>query len=439
MFPASGVRRLLPAIAVLFVASIALAAPEPEQLTLAQARRIALDNNPQIKADDFAFHAVEQDVVAARSAYLPQITSNMVGAFTGAGTRIAATNGLTDPTVLERGSAGVGASQLVTDFGRTIALIDASKAARESSRQHAALSRAFVVLEVTRAYYEVLRAEALAKIARDRIQARAALLEQVQTFRDVQMKSDLDLSISRQSVDVANLLLLRETNARADAIAALSQAMGYSATRDFALTQPGAFPPPLAAFDSLVQTVLANNPELAALHADAEAARQQAEAAKLEAVPTMSVLGFAGITPYSETTQSIRRDYAVGGVNISIPLFTGGKLTADADRAAYEARAAEMRFAERRNELIRDIRIAFDGAQTAFQNIGVTQRLHQNAVLSLELIQARYDIGKSSIVDLYQAELAETEAAAAEANAGYDYLAQRAILDYVLGVYARGE
>jgi outer membrane protein len=71
--------------------------------------------------------------------------------------------------------------------------------------------------------------------------------------------------------------------------------------------------------------------------------------------------------------------------------------------------------------------------------MSVTQRMHQNAILSLQLTRTRYDIGLSSIVDLYQVELAETEAAAAEADAGYDYLEQRAVLDYVLGKYSLGE
>jgi outer membrane protein len=431
---------LFVAIPVLAFAADGRAAKAVEPLTLPQARRIAMDNNPQIKADTYAYHAAEEDVVAARSFYLPQVNANMVGAFAGAGSRIAVmSSGLTDPTVLERGSGGVAISQLVTDFGRTIAQIDASRAAQESGRQHIALSRARVVLAVTIAYFEALRAEALTEIARSTLQARDVLLQQVSSLRDVQMKSDLDLSISRQGVDAADLLLLREQNARADAMAQLSQAMGYAETHDFTLSKPAEPLPPLGAVDALVQTALTDNPELAALRADAEAARQQAEAAKAESYPTLNAMGFAGLTPYSETKQPIARDYAVSGFNLSIPLFAGGRLSADADKAAFQAHAAEMRFNVRKNELIRDIQVAFDRANTAYKNMSVTQRMHQNAILSLQLTRTRYDIGLSSIVDLYQVELAETEAAAAEADAGYDYLEQRAVLDYVLGKYSLGE
>ncbi|MDR3448968.1 MAG: TolC family protein, partial [Alphaproteobacteria bacterium] len=105
-------------------------------------------------------------------------------------------------------------------------------------------------------------------------------------------------------------------------------------------------------------------------------------------------------------------------------------------KAEAEANAAKMRVEIRKNTLARDIHTVFDSVETAFKNISVSAHMHQNTHKSLELTQARYDIGKSSIVDLNQAQLAETQAAVSEADATYQYLIQRALLDYAVGKFS---
>jgi outer membrane protein len=63
----------------------------------------------------------------------------------------------------------------------------------------------------------------------------------------------------------------------------------------------------------------------------------------------------------------------------------------------------------------------------------VTDQLLQQASLALELAQARYTLGLSSIVELSQAQLNLTQAQIEQASAKYDYQIQRAMLDYQVG------
>ena len=57
----------------------------------------------------------------------------------------------------------------------------------------------------------------------------------------------------------------------------------------------------------------------------------------------------------------------------------------------------------------------------------------QNANQALELAQARFKGGLSSIIELSQAELNQTSAQIAEAGARFDYQIQHAALDFQLG------
>jgi outer membrane protein len=431
-------KRLLAfALVAIFLASPAYADDAKqtleEPLTLAEAQRIALLNHPQIKASDYESKAAEEEVAVQRSNYYPQISGNAARVFADAGTRLAAVGGLNDPTVIDRGSIGVGASQLITDFGRTDAEVEASKSALEAERQRGNLSRTSVLLNATQAYYHTLRAEALLKVAQDTLKTRQTLLDQVKSLRDVQIKSDLDLSIAKQSVDDANLLLLKAENGRDDAMDEISEALGFRETHVFVLADDNKVPPPEGSPEILLSEALSNNPELAALQSDYEAARKEADAASRESYPTLSAAGFAGDTPLHAAGQYISPTYAAGGLVLSIPLYTGGKITADADKAAAHAETLKMQVEIKKNKLARDIHMVFDSVQTAYKNIAVTKQMRENAGKSLALTQARYDLGKSSIVDLNQAQLADTQAAVAATNATYQYLIQRALLDYSVG------
>jgi outer membrane protein len=82
----------------------------------------------------------------------------------------------------------------------------------------------------------------------------------------------------------------------------------------------------------------------------------------------------------------------------------------------------------------RDVQIAWLDTNNAFQRLTVTDRLAQQATEALRLAQVRYDNGLSGILELTQAQFAQTSAQIGTASARFDYLARHAILDYQMGV-----
>jgi outer membrane protein len=83
--------------------------------------------------------------------------------------------------------------------------------------------------------------------------------------------------------------------------------------------------------------------------------------------------------------------------------------------------------------VIRDVRIAKLNVDYAFERLGLTAKLLEHATQAFGLVQARYDIGASSILDLSQAQLNKTAAEIAQASANYQYHLQRAVLDFQIG------
>jgi outer membrane protein len=114
-------------------------------------------------------------------------------------------------------------------------------------------------------------------------------------------------------------------------------------------------------------------------------------------------------------------------------MFNGGLFKARTAEAQLKAEAAAQNVSDSENQITRDVRVAFLNATTAYDRLSLTAQLLQQAQLSLDLAQSRYDLGLGSIVELSQAQLNLTSAQIANANARYDYQAQRIVVDYQTG------
>jgi len=430
---------------LLAVPAIAWAAPEPTQsqldpLSLTQAQQLALRNHPALSAQGFRAQAAGEDVNVAKSTLYPQLYGSANRVFAGANTRVTAVPGaLNDPTVLARGSAGLSLSQLITDFGRQSDLIAASELTLKSEQDRVDSVRDATLFRATAAYYDVLRSQALLIVAQGTVKSRATLYDQVTRLRSAKLKSDLDVSFAKLGVDQANLLQIRAESGLDDAWARLAEALGLNSVTHFALsTGLPATMPPLDAREAATDQALARNPDLQAREASRDSAHQQAEADAKAGYPTISAGGFVGANPFRESDQRLSSNYAAGGIVITIPLYTGGRLTAQERRSGFAARAADRDVDAARNTLVRDVQVAWDSANIAYRNIAVTDQLLASSAQALDLTRARYDIGSSSIVDVEQAEVAALEAKIAQSNAKYDYLTERAFLAYREGGNAIG-
>lgn len=82
---------------------------------------------------------------------------------------------------------------------------------------------------------------------------------------------------------------------------------------------------------------------------------------------------------------------------------------------------------------MRDVRTAWLSANTAFQRVSVAEELAKQAELALNLAQGRYKLGLSSIVELSQAQLQQTDAAIGFVNAQYQYRLTLSALNFEIG------
>jgi outer membrane protein len=407
-------------------------AAEGLHFTLAQAEAYALANHPQIAAARITADSVRQQITEARSQFFPQIYLQSDTAYAPPGARLAADGGLNNPTVYSRQSDGATLSQVLYDFGQTYELTEAAHFRADAAADRLQTARATVVLQVDRAYFDLLRAHAIANVAAQTVKERQLAFDQISVLAKNQLKSSLDANFAQVNLSEAKLLQIQGQSEINDAEAALSTALGFADAQHFVLQEE---PINLAlpqSPDALIRQALEQRPELASLRNEQGAADRFARAQESARYPKITALAAAGVTPVSDTAD-VKRNYYAAGVNVTAPLFTGGDLEAQAREAKLLSDAAVQNLIDAQNTISRDVRIAWQDAQTARERLDVTAQLIQTAGQEEQLASARYRLGTSSIVEFVQAQLNDTQARLQDASARYDFQSGRALLNFTVG------
>jgi len=397
-------------------------------LSLKQAEALALKNNPQISVARLTALASQQVTREVRSNLWPTATGSLTGADSRANSRITA-GGLNNPIIYERAAAGVTVSQLITDFGRTTNLISSANLAAKAEDQNAAGTREQILLAVDQAFYGALQAHAVLTVAQQTVSARQTVADQVEALFKSKLRSELDFSFANVNLAQAKLLVLDAENNENGALATLSMILGYSRTETFQLAEDvTSFSAPPSNVDDLVSQAFAMRPEILSLEYQEQSAQKFHTAERDLLLPDIRAVGVVGDTPVRNPALS--NWYGAVGVNVEIPLFNGFLYAARSKESSLRAQAVHERLLDLRNRISRDVRTGWLNANTAYARLSVTQQLLDQSSLALDLAQTRYRLGLSSIVELSQAQLQETQAQISNALAAYDYRLTLAVLQY---------
>jgi len=404
-----------------------------QSLTLSDAETAALTNQPRMLAVQLRARAYSQRVLEARAGFLPTVGFNTTGVrVADAGTSTAAGN-ITTSSISDRFAYGGNLTQLITDFGRTSALVSSARSTAEAQSDLTTLTRAQVRLNVREAYYQVLGAEAVLRAAQAAQANRQLISRQLSELAKSQLRSTLDVNFANVLESEAELAVVRAQSAVAQQRVRLATTMGLQQPitvplNDVPLTNNAL---PLSPED-LLQQAQSQRADLKAVQAEQHAAQQFATAEKRLSYPTLNLLAATGDIPFHDHT--LHDNYAAAGFNLNIPVFNGGLFNARRNEATLEARAQNRDVQQLQLEVSEQVRDAWYRADEAYKSLDVNARLVAQSKEALRLAQDRYEAGLGSIVELNEAQLNETSAEISAADATYTYLTNRAELDFAAGL-----
>jgi outer membrane protein len=420
-------------LALLLAASILTGrAKDFPSITLQEAHETALRYHPQISVADLKTLVARQVTRQVQSGFWPNLSANVIAVGTaGDNTRLAAIGGLNNPLIFDRNAEGLILSQLITDFGRTPNLAGSAKLRAMAEANNAQATREQILLAVDGAFFDTQQAQAIVTVAEQTVATRQIFLDQVGAMATNKLRSELDLSFARVSLEDSEILLSRATNDLQAAFAQLANVMGLQDAKIYRLVEEPVPPALTTNASEYVQEALKSRPELLSLRDARGAALKFARAEKALHYPTISAIASAGLIPIGDS--ALPDNYAAAGVSLSFPLFAGGYYSARQKAAELQAQAAEEDLRNEENNIVRDVRVTWLHAQNAYDRLQITRKLLANAQESFELAQARFVNGISSIVEFNQAQLNLIQAQITYATTQYEYLIQRSALNFQIG------
>jgi outer membrane protein len=439
----------------LFAALLAAAAPVAAQtpqdsmpLSLAQAQRIATENNPQYRRTQTELGTAEADLRRARGAFLPSVSLDF-GASGGFSRRFTGQDQFGETVVRDevlesnysRASQGLAIRSITLfDGGKRQRERRAAQAGYQATEARIGSEEVRVRGEVERRYWEAVRAsqaialeEALLKSARERLESTRAL-------QRVGVRGPIDVLGAEVTVAEQEQALEK---ARGDARRAqldLRQSMGVLDGPPLVLTDAPAAPFDPASLDvsALVARAISNHPRVARVQSAEQQAEHRLSAARTSRLPRLSMGASLGRSQnnsdYSGFVQLNPLDQAAAlNFDLSIPLFTQHQTAYQIQSARAARDAAREDSRAERLTVERDVRVAVVELQNAHTAAAQTARAVELNRRRLELAQQQYRVGALTLMELTDA---VERAARAERDAlrtRFEFAAALATLDERVG------
>lgn len=431
---------LKPALALVLLTFLGMQSAQAQdtlKITLQEAVRIALSDNPTIKVagqeiqlkkearrEAYAGLFPEASLVGSYSRAIKKQSFAMMGEVIEVGTDNTYSGGLSI-------SLPVFAPALYKSINLTTT--DVSLAVEKSRASHLDM-----VNQVTKAFYQLLLAQdsynVLLKSYKQSednyniVNAKyeqGAVSEYDKISAEVQMRSLKPTVVSaRNGVNLANLQLKVLMGMEADVKVSVE---GNLKDYEMSMFTRQAMPRP----NNLVNNTTLKQLELNAL--------QLKQTLKLQYTNFMPTLSASFQYMYTSMNDNFKfkeydwRPYSTIGLNLSIPLFKGSNFTQLKQTRIQMKQLAENRINTER-QLTMQATSYLDNMAASTESVVSNKEAVFQAEKGRTIAEKRYEVGKGTILELNSSEVALTEAELTYNQSIYDYLVAKADLDLVLGI-----
>lgn len=366
----------------------------PKNLDLTRAIQLAVEWHPAIAEAIGQLYQQNENVTIARSGYYPQVS----GGFNSGYDSGLSGNGQSQTFFLS-------ASQMLYDFGKVSSSVDSALARVSGSQAAVLLSIDQVARDTSYAMIELQRSQLLVALAGDQIKGISAIAQLAKQRSDMGASTRSDLIQARSRVEASQatqLQLQAQFNRWRSALSSLLGAQSpVSVTQDFPA--------------SLEQSCQGLAPDEAVTPALLIAQAQRTDAlaliaqARAQALPTVSL--DPSVTQYLDNNDDTGipggRDRTRYGVflNVKMPLYQGGAITARKSAAQQALRSAEAANDAARLAVRQGLLEARDQISSLAQRLSTLDFRERSISETRDLYRQQYlELGTRPLLDLLNAE-----------------------------------
>ena len=422
---------LVAAVAISLCPAAAETSGEPRSLTLDQAIKAALANNPSLRQSVVEIGIAETRVKQVRAGMLPQVDAGGLAnrGLTGSA-NLFDLHGLASSPEPRNAAFSVNLLQDLLDFKRTRFESRARRAEVEYFAQTLRADQNRLVLEVQRAYFNGLKASKHLSLAGERVKQRALEQVRAEALLEAELGTKAEVDQARANLSKAQSGATSATEAQKRALSRLGTVIGEEAPVLYQLSEPNVSERISDPLESLVANSLETRAELAAVDARIQAAREWVRRAQREKYPRLMIMFSGGWTRFAELTLG---RLLFGAFGLQLPVFTGGRLEASVEETKLVADKTEAMRDELRQAIRLEVTSAHSELVSTLEAAQAARQGVEQAQAMATLADIRQQQGLSSRLDVV---VARTELAAAENSlhqARYDYQLATAQLEFASG------
>jgi outer membrane protein TolC len=387
----------------------------PLKLSLSEAVQRGLRTNLGIVTSNNSSSIVRAERVQALSQLFPQITASIGATETqinlasyglgSLGSAFGLSSSIIGPFNYVQAQANFNWNALsVTNLRNYQAANQVEQASHLSERD----TRELVVLAVGGTYLQVISDAARIEAQRVQVKYAQATYDQANTQLSAGTNTRVDLTRS--------LVQLQSEQERLLALEGDYQQQKISFARLVGLPQDAdvIFTEQLSSTDlqpvdeaTALQLANAHRWDLRSAEAQMRAAEQTISAARSERLPSISFNGYYGAEgPRPDDSHGV----FVASGTLSIPVFDGGKISADVQQARATLRQRQAEYEDQKAKVEQDVRNALIQLHTALGQVKLAESNRQYARETLTQVNDRFDAGVTNTVEVVQAQQQEASA-----------------------------
>jgi outer membrane protein len=403
------------------------------QVPLDEAIRRALEVQPamvQARGGQRNAGAAER---TARGAFLPRLDADASRAQASANRFNRETNQIVSGDASNRSySAGLSLQLDLFDGFRRFASVRAASAASDAADAGLTNQKFLVTLQTTQLFYDALARDELVAVAEAQVRRAARQFDMSVQLLRAGSATRSDSLRARVELGNARLALLQAQANLATAEGNLGRQIGVDqpvrALPDSVLPSP-------PDTTTLREEALRSAPQVTQAEGEARAARARLSVARAQYWPTLSATysnAYSGLdAPWSRSSSYVN-NWSLR-VSLTWPLFDGfareqAQVTAGAARDLADAQAADAR-----RQVSAQLTQQLAALATASAQIDIARENVAAATEDLRVLQERYRLGASTMLDLLTSQANLTQAETNLVQARFNYLIARAQLEALVG------
>lgn len=287
-----------------------------------------------------------------------------------------------------------------------------------------------LAFRVAQSYFNVLAARDDVIFVKADKTAIARQLEQAKERFEVGLVTITDVQEAQARFDQAVAEEIALLNTLADRKEALRELTGqyYDTLKPLQDNIPLQLPEPANA-EAWIERALESNPNLHSAALAAELARENIDLARSEHYPSVDLTGSLSNSDSGNGSSNRARV----GVQFSMPLYTGGRISSEVRESAYRHEAAKEQREQIQRAIVRQVQDAYRGAETAISRVKALDQVRVSSRSALEATQAGFDVGTRTIVDVLNAQRDLLRAERDYAQSRYAYILNSLLLEQSAG------